>query len=232
MDKPLNEFYDEVVRRCEPDDFWGQVMRSMGGNRFPEERVEMIVSAIIEGLDLREDDYLLDLCCGNGALSTRVFARCRGGYGVDFSGELIRVARENFEDSPRETYQLGDVVEYLGLEPRPERFTKVVCYGSFQCLAQDDARRFLADINRRFVGVSRIFLGNMPDLDRLDDYPAGKRHSKGCEREHNSMFGVWRTKDEIVELAREAGWSAEVSTMPSSFPAATFRFDAVLTRSR
>ncbi|MGE4192817.1 MAG: class I SAM-dependent methyltransferase [Pseudodesulfovibrio sp.] len=190
----------------------------------------MIVAAILDGLDVREEDFLLDLCCGNGALSTRIFARCRGGQGVDFSEELIRVAREHFEKPSRETYRLADVVEYLGTEAETDRFTKAYCYGSFQYLPQDKAERFLADLNRRFVGVERFYVGNLPDREKIREFYRGRAYCEGIEHVHNSDIGIWRTKDEFAKIAADAGWMVRFRTMPPEFFAAGYRYDALLYR--
>lgn len=79
-----------------PEDFWVQVKRTVKGQPVSQDQIDMIVSAMTAALDLSPDDILLDLGCGNGALTTYFFHRCRGGLGVDFSEFLISVARRNF----------------------------------------------------------------------------------------------------------------------------------------
>ena len=128
---------------CAPDDHWGQVKRTVGGKPVPPEQIAMILDAIRSGLGLSADDGLLDLCCGNGALTTHLFADCRGGLGVDYSEFLIGVARERFTRRPSERYRLGDALEYVRTETDPEDFTKVLCYGAFPYFGQDAARELL-----------------------------------------------------------------------------------------
>src|SRR5690348_16761296 len=108
---------------CDPEDLWGQVKRTVNGNPVPEEQIEMIVQAIASGLDLAEDDVVLDLCCGNGALTTRIFQRCKGGLGVDYSKFLIEIANTRHCTRPSEQYLLSDALLYLETEDQPERFT-------------------------------------------------------------------------------------------------------------
>ncbi|MBG0790490.1 MAG: class I SAM-dependent methyltransferase [Desulfovibrionaceae bacterium] len=232
MKKPLNEMYDELVRNCAPDDFWGQVKRTVGGKPVSEEQIEMIVAAVVEATDLKPEDCMLDLCCGNGALSTRVFSHCAQGHGVDFSEQLINVAREHFEDAPRETYQLSDVVEFLRAFPDPKRFTKAFCYGSFQYLPQAMAKAFLAELKQRFVSVSRVCIGNLPDKERMNDFFREGAYVDGIEDQYDSAIGIWRTRQEFFELAAAAGWHTEFRTLPESYHASHYRYDAVLSRGR
>ena len=66
-------FYKEHPKTCEPDDFWGQVMRTVNGKPVGEEQIQMIIDSVISTLEITESDVLLDLCCGNGALTDRLF---------------------------------------------------------------------------------------------------------------------------------------------------------------
>lgn len=72
-------FYKEHPKTCARDDFWSQVKRTVNGKPVSQDQIEMIVDAVISGLSLGMDDRLLDLCCGNGALTRYFFARCSGG---------------------------------------------------------------------------------------------------------------------------------------------------------
>ena len=125
------------------------------------DQIGMIDDAITKGLDLRPDDVLLDLCCGNGALTDLIFARCRGGIGVDFTPSLIDIAKTNFERPPDRLYQLADVQEFVDTTDETERFNKVMCYGSFPTLLPSKAAGVLTALRRRFPNVQRVFIGNL-----------------------------------------------------------------------
>ena len=76
------DFYKHHPKTCDPEDFWGQVMRTVEGKAVDQAQIDMIVATVVRELELSGDDLLLDLCCGNGALTTHFFSRCRGGLGV------------------------------------------------------------------------------------------------------------------------------------------------------
>ena len=113
-------YYKEHPRTCDPEDFWGQVKRTVNSKPVSHDQIDMIVAAVCDGLALDRDDFVLDLCCGNGALTTYFFQRCAGGVGVDFSERLIEVARRHFVGKPAEEYLLQDAVEYVATCSQPE----------------------------------------------------------------------------------------------------------------
>jgi SAM-dependent methyltransferase len=225
----LRDFYNAHAAQCDPTDFWGQVKRTVNGNPVSQDQIDMIVAAVRQGLDIRDDDVLLDLCCGNGALTACFFADCRGGLGVDFSDYLIEVANRHHVRRPQEAFVVQDVVEFLRLATDTGRFTKALCYGAMQYLGKPEAAEFLALTRRRFPNITRFFIGNLPDKERLHDFFTEGRYRPGIEDEPTSAIGIWRTPDEFADLAAAAGWRAEFRRMPRDFYAAHYRYDAVLT---
>jgi cyclopropane fatty-acyl-phospholipid synthase-like methyltransferase len=222
--------YRECHRTLDRDDLWRQVRRTVNGKPVSEEQIAMIVQAIRTKLQLRPDDIMLDLACGNGALGSYLIDACAMIHGVDWSEYLIGVANSRFAVSDRTTFLVDDAAHYVENEPDPTRFTKVLCYGSFSYFSEADAVRVLTGLARRFVKVERVFVGNLPDAARADRfYPTGKDYCKELQ-DHSAPIGIWRSESELRDLGSMAGWNLEVTIMPSDFYAAHYRFDAVLTR--
>ena len=88
--------HDKYAKTRAPDDFWGQVRRTVQGVPVSEDQIKLIVSAISSALNMKSADTLLDLACGNGALSYLLFDYCAEYLGVDLSEYLISIAKENF----------------------------------------------------------------------------------------------------------------------------------------
>jgi cyclopropane fatty-acyl-phospholipid synthase-like methyltransferase len=231
-DEKLFSFYKEHPKTCAPDDFWGQVKRTVNGQPVSEAQIEMIVKTICAGLSLKSDDRLLDLCCGNGALTDRIFDQCAGGLGIDFSEKLIEIAHKYFQSQPRKVYKLHDVVDYARAETKPDGFSKILCYGSFSFLEEKRAEDLLRGCFETFSNASIMFIGNYPDKARIKNFFTGTSYVPGVEKEPDSPIGIWRTKEEFEELAERAGWTATFSTMPNSFYASNYRFDVILRRPR
>jgi len=221
-------FYKEYPKTCDPEDFWGQVKRTVNGVRVSQEQIDYIVDAVVNGLELTRNDNLLDLCCGNGALSTLIFKYCNMGVGVDFSEYLINVAKRNFEKKHIETYILSDALEYCKKAYNSDMFNKVLCYGSFSYIEHHKAEKILCVLNERFKNIERIYIGNCPDKALLSEFVKNRNFEPGSENDPDSPIGIWRTREEFTEIAEGCGWRISFYTMPDSFYAAHYRYDVIL----
>ena len=220
--------YKELAKRYGPKDYWSQVGRIVAGKPVGEDQIQLIVDSILRGLEIGEGDLLLDLCCGNGALTDRIFDRCRGGFGVDYSPPLIEVAKRDFERPGEREYRLQDVMEFLETAEVTEKFNKALCYGSLTYLSLEAAQRFLVLVRERFPKVERLMFGNLPDRTKARKF-LGPLYREGIEDDPNSAIGIWRTEEEFVALAEQTGWSCAISRQAPPFFAANYRYDAVLT---
>lgn len=224
MESDFKEFPKSVA----PTDFWKQVKRTVNGQPVSEEQIALIVCAIKQALML-ENDVLLDLACGNGALSSYLYNDCAGFVGVDFSDALIRVAREYFQ-RPQADFLLADVGDYIVAEPEPARFTKALCYGSFAYFPESVARLVLMSLRERFLNVDKVFIGNLPDLDKEASFFTDNLDHTAELKDPESRIGIWRSESEFCQLAADCGWSAQMQRMPEQFYAAHYRYDVLLTR--
>ena len=229
----LCSLYEAHARSCDPQDFQGQVMRTPYGKPVGGDQVDLLVDGVMRGLDIAPSDVVLDLCCGNGAVTDRILSRCQGGVGIDFTPYLIEVAKANFERPPGRVYRLADVQDYIDTTSEADRFMKVMCYGAFQCLPESGAVAILSALRHRFPNVRRVFLGNLPDLDKVDfffrEVLATELWAPEDLKRHNTLFGIWRTASEITKLAAGSGWQTTILRMPPEYYCAYYRFDAVLT---
>ena len=77
--------WTSVGQRAAEHDLLRQVERTIGGMPEPQNQIELLISAIRRRLDLRREDILLDLCCGNGLITAQLSHWCRAVVGVDYS---------------------------------------------------------------------------------------------------------------------------------------------------
>jgi len=230
MNMPHLKFdHNEYAKTRALDDFWGQVRRTVQGEPVSDDQIQMIVYAICSALEMKRADTLLDIACGNGALSHLLFDSCTEYLGVDLSEHLISVAKTNFEALPNYEFKHQGAAEYVRTEVRPERFSKSLCYGSFSYFPAVDATQVLRTLFEKFSNVQSVFIGNLPDKDRAAEFY--KREPVAAElADCYSQIGIWRTRNEFSELASAVGWKVKFSTMPTGFYASHYRYDALLSR--
>jgi SAM-dependent methyltransferase len=220
--------HDQFARSKSPDDFWGQIRRTVNGKPVSDEQIQMIVGEIKQRLSLQPTDVLLDLACGNGALSRFLFDSCSESLGVDLSEYLISVANQHFARPPQYTFIAHDAAEYVRSESRPERFTKALCYGSFSYFPA--AADVLRALREKFINIKTVFIGNLPDRDLKDIFYSKAKPDPAELSDHSSQIGIWRSREEFTALARNAGWNIQFSTMPAGFYSAHYRYDVTLSR--
>jgi SAM-dependent methyltransferase len=222
--------HDEHARSCAPDDFLGQTRRTVQGKPVPQEQIDMIVNAVRTKLDIREDDTLLELACGNGYVSRLLFDSCREYLGVDFSEYLISVAKQHFERPPYYLFKMQGAAEYTREEPHPDRFTKALCYASFCYFPKPDAVETLHKLHDRFTNLKKVLIGNLPDRSRASDFYKNHTPNEMELADWSTAIGTWHTPQEFTHMAEDAGWKVQISTMPPEFFSSYYRFDALLTR--
>jgi len=221
--------YKEYPKTLPADDLWGQVRRTVYGKPVSEDQIKMMVDAIIAGLELHSADMLLDIGCGNAALTARLFPHCDQCVGVDFSEYLISVANARFSSS-RHLFIYQDALEYLARESVPLRFSKVLCFAVFSYLSDVTAQRSLALLKERFLNVRSVFVGNVPDPERAGTF--FKDSDSDDVELHNpeSQIGAWRSRDQLAAMAAQTGWHVRFQHMPPAFYQAHYRYNAIFER--
>jgi SAM-dependent methyltransferase len=222
--------HKEYPKTCAPDDFWGQVKRTVNGVAVSQAQIDMIIGAVRSGLCLSKEDALLDIGCGNGALSRYFFNDCSQLFGVDFSEYLISVAKSNFERPPFYIFKEIDAVSYVKWEMEAGRFTKALCYGCLPYLSFEAAEFILKKLSERFLHITTIYIGNLPDKERAHLFYDEETDLSAVLDDNASPIGIWRSREEMSKLALATGWSAKFHIMPEKFYAAHYRYDAILSR--
>jgi len=216
----------EHPKTCAPDDFWGQVRRTVNGKPVSQAQIDLIRNALSEALSFEKKDVLLDLCCGNAALSSVFFDKISGYLGVDMSPCLLEIAEKNFQILPTHRFTLKKAGEYVLGEVLPQRFTKVLCYGAFALLSPTEAQLVLSGLRNRFQGVQTVFIGNIPDTTRSSTFFMDRKSLPLDD--HTTSLGKWYTPDEFSIMAEACGWRVECSIMPDHYYQSHYRFNATL----
>ncbi|MFW2542762.1 methyltransferase domain-containing protein [Primorskyibacter sp. 2E107] len=226
-------FYDARVAELDPGAHLAQVGHTVNGKPIPTEHFNALLAQIAAELDIRPDDHLLDLCCGNGVFTRPLAEPAKAALGVDISGAMLQVARADHA-APNLSYAEMDVAEIASLSSRPEApFTRVMMYGAWQHFTPEAGRAILSDVLRIAAPDLRIFLGFVPDVARKDcffDTPERRAAHAAHVAAGTDAFGTWWEQETLAHLAADLGLVCRFSELPPQVHAAAYRFNATLTR--
>jgi cyclopropane fatty-acyl-phospholipid synthase-like methyltransferase len=214
--------------RVEGKDFLQQVGKTVNGRTVSAAVVDAIVDAIARNLHLQPDDRMLDLCCGNGLLTLRCAALCAEVTGVDFSAPLVAVANSHFA-APNIRYVEADVAQ-LPQWLLQQRFSKVSMYEGLQHLTRPQAEELLQALRRSVSADATVFLGSVPDQERLLDYydtPARREEYQRRVKEGTEAIGHWWIRSDLAALLAQCGYHAEFIAPDPILHTAHYRFDVV-----
>ena len=159
---------------------------------------------ILPKLKLTKEKVILDIGCGIGRWAEAVVGQCKEYYGVDFSSEMIAVAKENIKKENCHFYTMSlvdalsdskitarkyDIVLMTGISMYINEEELIKCYHGLKRLAKRDTLFYFEES----VGKKeRLTLNHIWSEDLKDYYGA-----------------IYRTREEYKSLIRECMKEAE-----------------------
>ena len=153
---------------------------------------------ILPKLKLTKEKVILDIGCGIGRWAEAVVGQCKEYYGVDFSSEMIAVAKENIKKENCHFYKMSlvdalsdskttarkyDIVLMVGVSMYINEEELIKCYHGLKRLAKRDTLFYFEES----VGKKeRLTLNHIWSEDLKDYYGA-----------------IYRTREEYKSLIRE-----------------------------
>ena len=211
-------------------DYFRQVGKTIHGEPVSQSQFDCLISEILCQLNLKSDDTVLDLCCGNGVITNELASHCKQVVGIDFSKQLIEIAnRDHRPDNV--SYQCASVLE-LGFTTFPTiRFNKVVLYDALQYFRKSD----LASILKRIISVSteprRILFGGVPHLQRKSKfYDTWKKRLLYQFRRitNKDLIGTWWTEDDFRRACEALTLNCTFHDQSEGMYNGHFRFDITI----
>ena|ERR1051325_3245433 len=200
---------------------------------------DKIAEDIIDKIHFESDDVVLDVCCGNAALTKRIASHCKKIYGVDFSETLLKTAEQtmmeeqvmNMELHRADALQIDEIFA-------PDTFDKSYCYFSFQYFNKMKRELLLEKLCQITKRKGWIFIGDIPDKTRKWNFYESKRKFYREKISHLLKFkegecdlGWWVDPKEIVQWCEKKKLHASIMTQ-ENLPHAHYRFDVLIRNSK
>jgi SAM-dependent methyltransferase len=227
------KYWNETPNKFGETEFLRQLGKTVSGIPITPEQFSAQLADIRKALNINTNDLILDMCCGNGIITAQLSKVCLFIVGVDFSEPLISIAKK---------YNMPTNVQYYcmsALDPdikfiTDKPFTKVYMYEALQHFEENDLVRLLMLIKEISVPDVVIFLGGIPDIDRIWDFYDTEERRLDYERrkkENREAIGTWWKQSIIHEASKQCGFESNVLIQNPLLHSAHYRFDVLLTKS-
>jgi len=225
--------WSAIVEAAGENKYLLQVGHQLNGKPYSSDQFAHMVFGIKKALDLRTEDVLLDLCCGNGLLTKELASECKSVVGVDFSESLIRVANtKHFVENTK--YHVLDVHHLNELSSEQNgSFTKISMFGALQYFSPKELPMILQHVLGLSARKCLIFLGSIPDMERKKNYlntPARRLKYLWYQFTGTDIIGTWWLVNQICSVCETYGLECHIELESSDAPISHYRFDATIIR--
>jgi len=199
-----------------------QVQRN---NNFNAESLKQIEDNICELINLRNEDSLLDVCCGNGLITKYLAARCRKIIGVDFSDQMINTANKqrllpNIEFIKEDALYLNNSIK--------EKFDIIILYFSFQYFNRSQGEKAILEIKKLLKPKGKILIGDIPNKNKIwmfYDTPIKRFFYIKQMLLNQSKMGKFWSEKEMKEISKKLNLKGTYIEQPTNLPHSHYRFD-------
>ncbi len=217
--------WDNHAEQMRDADLQTQVMRTINKKPVVETSFQCLLADVKTRLQLCTNDVLLDLCCGNGAITVPLAADCKHVWGVDFCDELLQQMNK-----PANVSTVCKNV--IDMHFDSGTFDKILMYAGLQYFDHAETVTLFQKLYCWLKPGGRVYLGDLPDLDRIwrfFDTNARKADYFKAVEDRCAIVGTWFTFDWLAKLAEHTGFNTvTLSQQKASQPYKHYRFDLAM----
>lgn len=217
------EYQADVANKDEQS----QVLRTRNKQPIDQSKWEFTLATVEQQLELRAEDILLDLCCGNGLFSAAFSGRVARIEAVDISSVLTeRLAARGLRNVGVGTSDMRDA------QFPAQSFSKVLWYAGIQYIDESDIVAMMRRIRSWMKPGSILMIGDIPDRAKLWDYfnddIRRAAYFDGLAQ-RKPIIGTWLDAGWLERLCLTSGFvSASVVPQNEQLIYADFRYDLIV----
>jgi len=230
-----------------------QVLRTCKGQPITDLQFNNIVRDIQDKLQLKKNHKVLDLCCGNGAISDILAKQVYHMVAMDVSNDMLDALKN---DIPNIKKECRDVKDFFFTDDSVDR---IILYAALQYFTLHETEILLKKMNKWLRKGGYIVLGDIPDimlwrkfsatpeqwpLELEKEFSANPEqwaffdnsewrayYSQGLEDDNINRIGTWFDREWLQEIAHSTGFEyCNIINQDKSLPYSHYRFDAVLSK--
>jgi|LauGreDrversion4_1035100.scaffolds.fasta_scaffold44645_2 2-polyprenyl-3-methyl-5-hydroxy-6-metoxy-1,4-benzoquinol methylase len=203
-----------------------QVARVLKGEPMKEDLLAKIAAKVSVQLELKKEDKLLDICCGNGALTKLLLPYCDEIVAVDFSEKLIDNAKQF--GSNRIQFICENATEFS----LNQSFDKVLLYFSFQYFeSYEEGKQVITNLIKHARSGAIILIGDITDKRHFFNYYNSPKKLFHWIKQRlinkNDMGKFWHP-NELLKICDELNVEGTVIKQELWQPYAHYRFDFII----
>jgi len=192
MNKDIKKLFESWGKTANKDYIQQQWLLSkwevIEGVVWPQEKIEIMIGSITEGLELKKKDHLVDLGCGGGWILKALLPKIKYGLGLDFSLPMLEKAKAF---SPQQSFICGEIGK---LPFENESFDKALSYFVFLNFMDDRfVEEAILDIIRVLKKGGKALIGQLPD----------KTQSSVYDRERDAYFAYCQKNFKLGKSHRD-----------------------------
>ncbi|MCQ2959613.1 MAG: class I SAM-dependent methyltransferase [Bacteroidales bacterium] len=221
------EKYWNETSSLKSQDLQKQVGRTVLGKAISEELWSKTLDVLKDNLGIDKHSILLDLCCGNGALSIPFSAICLSIKSIDFSKHLTQTLKENSSTNNIDVI-CGNIlsVDYgFG-------YSHAILYFSLQYFNEKETITILKKVYGVLKSGGVFYIGDIPDRMRLWHFANTKEFETQYFRsieEDNPKIGNWFIKEDLMKMAEFCGFKeVHVIEQQEWMYNSHYRFDIIM----
>ena len=227
------DYWNTFPKQFKNNEFFKQVAKTVSGQPISEEHFQGIISDIVEKLELSSDDFVLDLCCGNGLITSKIAERCRAIIGVDYSKPLIKVAQEHHTRVNTRYINLSvlDISADNLFVSQP--FSKIFMYEALQYFEEEQFPVLLKKLLTLSAEDIIILFASVPDRSKIWEFyntPERKRDYYVRSQSGTEAIGTWWSKSLIYRICDDYDLECEYLPQQKQFHTSHYRFDVRIRR--
>jgi len=190
----------------------------------------LTINHIENTLQINENDVVLDICCGNGLITSKISNICQEIHVVYISNELINIAKKSYQNK-NIIYHCNTASELKNIF-KNNMFDKVYLQFSFQYFDEkDQGEELITQVISLLKPNGLFFIGDIPQHEKWGAYyntVLKKLFYLKWKIQKRKIMGKFWKSSELDKICEKLGVEGVYLKQKSELPYSYYRFDYII----